>query len=1844
MKKRLLAILLTAAMILGMVIVPAGAAPAEGVSAPSQKYEADVWYEANTAEQLLAFFTNRLSTNGKSINRPENEGKTVGIRLMADVSTKADGKSNQYAVFYVGHYSDTASERFPVNVVLDLNGHTVTDTSSNNRMFGVYSGSKLVVTNGTILANGNYKANGGTIMTSEVTDVTLDGVRLVSNDNLDRETAASPSDGGLYYASAAGAKLTVINSELEKTVGAVDEGGLIYSSAASFVTIQNSVLKGGHARRGGSLFGSASTVFNITDSVILGGEATANGGNMFSMGTVNMTRTTVTAGIAGGNAGNIYFQAKPVVLTDCVIENGSAGGIGNNLYVNGGPITVNGGKIAGGVNCIGKATFNGAVVINNYNYEGIQLDRAATFNLTDGASIVAAGEGALSTADVTADLEAGRILPCTRTALSISEGVLTGTATDTGYCPHCKETVTWSAYTAGTVATGHYYAEAMTEVSPGTVAADSDVVIDLRGKVDTTARMVFTGNLTFISSVTGGGVLDRVAESSTNHGPTLRGTGTLNIYGGTFSGTNTTGRGGNVDLYGGGTFNLYSGCIKDGNCTDPEISYAGGNLYIGEKSTLNMKGGMIAGGISAKSGGNIEIYKGTLNMDGGVIMKGSANLGGNLYPGTGSTVVMNDGILYGGKAATRGGNLYSGSTSATQTVSGGWITGGTAGEWGGNAYINNGKFYLYGGTVSAGTATWGGGNLYLNAGFHSVDATAGTVAKKYSGNICVIGAKEGNDLVIKDGRANTVTKTYSYSGVGGNLELFGDIQLGKVTVSGGYGARGYGEDVFIGKTGATNTPKLTVTEDFNGDVSVYFGDSNNTNALTAYTVDTYGAPIYELFTAEGALNGTVRMENLEGQPVLFPNAEGLLMPGTAANADIHGSLSWFADAQGALDGNVPGQYVKLYGESNTLNLTKDAVVDLNGNALAVSGSGKLYGFDSSNDDYDGYGIVTGEVDAAPWYTAPTGGLYVTVTDETGTSFHRLDMVLTNISLRPSAAGIYYTAQWSCDEVLAPQIDNYGMAVSVQDMPGADFAKDADTLYTVSSNLTAGAANTGVLVENIVAADGNNAARGAMPVYATTYATLADGTVLLGDSASYSLQQLMESIDRIWPQLSDTQKEGVKTLYKQDPDTFRSWKLYNITADIYGTASERPLKILTLGHSLAVDSGHMINLVAGAEGYSEEMVIGTLYHSGCPLYRHVDNLEGDRIDYQLYISSSKTPDQPPVILDDFTMKDAIVYDDWDIIVMQAGVFELAEAATFTNGDIQTIQNYVNQHKTNPNAIFAWHTPWAFATELELQTSYETQTGKTEENNTYKNGYKAFNNDRIALYEAFQQQVEDHILPDDSFVYLIPSGTAFENAMSSYLTEFDLHRDYAHATDLGRVISSYTWYCTLTGIDQLEEVQLDAIPKAFLKSTEDKTQDRVLTYAEKKVILEAVNNALQNPTVLTQSQYTEEPVNYIVEQPMKTRPSYALPANATTEEMRQTAVRAMTDMLSIQWSADTEINYNKTGAVSQKDYHYDADTTYCGLPYADGQTNLYVWLEHYDPQTGRLKMEGDGQWLNANLGNTCAGSLMWAWSTVCDSLTGSFINTNMVYKYGCIPVGDYTFEGLTTINSYYDYGTDQICTDNGEQVILESYAKMLPADAVTSSTQEHAMMIYTTPVVVRNADDTIDSEKSYVYIQDQAAGTGATESKFYEVVGEDGKTYLYTGRVNKKFTFKQLFSLNYIPVTTVEFAGSDPYAQAAVSFSGECTSVEELLSGRVQSNYPMSLLKIRATDSSGKTVTLHTEYFHRADVKSGKARSYSVPADALADALEALDFGDYTVTVEVTAPNGEVFTPVTFTHTK
>lgn len=294
-----------------------------------------------------------------------------------------------------------------------------------------------------------------------------------------------------------------------------------------------------------------------------------------------------------------------------------------------------------------------------------------------------------------------------------------------------------------------------------------------------------------------------------------------------------------------------------------------------------------------------------------------------------------------------------------------------------------------------------------------------------------------------------------------------------------------------------------------------------------------------------------------------------------------------------------------------------------------------------------------------------------------------------------------------------------------------------------------------------------------------------------------------------------------------------------------------MKILTLGNSGAVDCGHMLAHIAAAEGY-ENFKLATLYYSGCSLTMHVGFMSKNESVYKLYVSSTAEPNKIPTIMNDVSMEQALRYDYWDIVVMQESSWDMAggDSAGIRN-NIQLLQKYVRDNCMNPNVKFVYNSNWAGPTDNVLRDTYPNP-----ENNVYYSRYVAYGDDRSTLYNAIIKGVQNVIVPDDTFEYIIPSGTAMENAFSSYWEEKDIHRDYWHATDRARVMVSYVWLCRLFGIEQLAEIKLDKIPVAFFKSMQG-TEDYVLTDMDKAIILESVNNALKNPFAVTQSQYTTAP---------------------------------------------------------------------------------------------------------------------------------------------------------------------------------------------------------------------------------------------------------------------------------------------------------------------------------------------------------------------------------------------------
>lgn len=373
------------------------------------------------------------------------------------------------------------------------------------------------------------------------------------------------------------------------------------------------------------------------------------------------------------------------------------------------------------------------------------------------------------------------------------------------------------------------------------------------------------------------------------------------------------------------------------------------------------------------------------------------------------------------------------------------------------------------------------------------------------------------------------------------------------------------------------------------------------------------------------------------------------------------------------------------------------------------------------------------------------------------------------------------------------------------------------------------------------------------------------------------------------------------------------------------------------------------------------------------------------------------------------------------------------------------------------------------------------------------------------------------------------------------------------------------------------------------------------------------------------------SYSVPTPMQ-YPDYTFEAEPESSELRATAVRAMHDLLSIQWYTKKEINYRKSGPLSFKDFCLEPKTTYGGVLYSGAYSGLFQFLEYYSSEDGCLEFNGTDEELKVTIGSSCADALLWSWSAVCNSIEGGFYPALMVPQNGYQIVGDYTFRQV--ISNYNELPTYAIINDHPKEVIMDAYAKTLPADALVSTPDNHAMMVIEEPVVVYKKDGSIDSENSYLIIQDQRGGDNTST---IEVV--DGIEIPYNGRLRAKYTFEKLYEKDYIPLTTAEFAGKKTYDKATVTATDtNCKSLDALAEVSVESNYPLAIINIISINSKGKESVMARKTI-------GGASMYGVPKSYKLSDIE--NFSNLSpakgeiIKIEVVVSTGERFYPIEFT---
>lgn len=362
-----------------------------------------------------------------------------------------------------------------------------------------------------------------------------------------------------------------------------------------------------------------------------------------------------------------------------------------------------------------------------------------------------------------------------------------------------------------------------------------------------------------------------------------------------------------------------------------------------------------------------------------------------------------------------------------------------------------------------------------------------------------------------------------------------------------------------------------------------------------------------------------------------------------------------------------------------------------------------------------------------------------------------------------------------------------------------------------------------------------------------------------------------------------------------------------------------------------------------------------------------------------------------------------------------------------------------------------------------------------------------------------------------------------------------------------------------------------------------------------------------------------------------PDYRLPAGATPDQMRQMAVKAMRDELTVRWTPAEKFHYDRTSDNAPRSFDFYPGKAVTGLPYTDAHSGLIQFLQYYDFETGIFTTPNKN--LDGVVGNVCRGSVQWGIMAVCAGYNACDTAGKMAPGYGFYPVGEYKIpEGLDGVHSY---GTLQITRDNGEQVMFRSYAAVLPADTLlgvgTDSPARHVNMAAEAAHVEKDAAGNIDPDKSYLVIQEQMGGEYSHT--------DYGAVTLYQSRLDQHYSFRKLYEQGYIPVTTGEFLGLVPYTVCEASFTpGEGEGLEAVFGGSVSSNYVLATIRMNVVDQNGKTVASRFRNFSLGSAPAAREATLEDFSKRRAgkELWETVPAGDYTLQVQVFPACGGIFT--------
>lgn len=247
-----------------------------------------------------------------------------------------------------------------------------------------------------------------------------------------------------------------------------------------------------------------------------------------------------------------------------------------------------------------------------------------------------------------------------------------------------------------------------------------------------------------------------------------------------------------------------------------------------------------------------------------------------------------------------------------------------------------------------------------------------------------------------------------------------------------------------------------------------------------------------------------------------------------------------------------------------------------------------------------------------------------------------------------------------------------------------------------------------------------------------------------------------------------------------------------------------MKILAIGNSFSINTLEHVAEITKSLGV-EEIYLGNLYISGCPVKIHAENARNDAAAYRYYSNSGNGWS----FVEDKKMSDALKEQSWDVITMQQASYFSGQDDSYSELDflIQYVRGIVGE---SPKLV--WNMTWAY------------QDGSS--------GLNAYDKKQSVMYTKILRALDKKIASNENFAAILPVGTAIQNARTSFLGD-TLTTDGRHLNKLGEYIAGLTLAYKITG---LPINNVDFAPQG-------------INQRQKDTAIEAAINAVKTPFDIT-----------------------------------------------------------------------------------------------------------------------------------------------------------------------------------------------------------------------------------------------------------------------------------------------------------------------------------------------------------------------------------------------------------